>query len=152
MRAVLGTLLLAACSSAGAHAGDSAATWEVRPFFARKAGQPVPPPQFYATTVEVPEGAVVTVKVVECPKKTTVTVHHFLGGPVFATGGKGYAGLAAGQTVTHKLDRKTKVGLTASTGAGPGTCKELKRKDGRDTITWACGDGDVVVEVEVTAP
>src|SRR5262245_44228565 len=114
MRTVLGAMLTLVFCSAGADAGDSAAMWEMRPFFARKAGQPVPPPQFYATTAEMPEGTVVTIKVIECPKNTTVNVHNFLGGPVFATGSKGYPGLAAGQTVTHKMDKKTKIGLTAS--------------------------------------
>src|SRR5437016_5877291 len=98
MRRIPVLLLALAFAWLAAYAAP-AARWEERPFFARRPRQPVPPPQYYATTAEVPAGAEVRVKVVSCPKKAGLDLHDFIGGPVFARGvPKSFTDLEAGQT------------------------------------------------------
>jgi hypothetical protein len=152
MRTALALISLLALSHAGAFAADSIVKWEERPFFARRAGTVVPPPQYYATTEEVPAGSEVRIKVVRCPDKAALDLHHFIGGPVFSVGVlKSFSDLEADQTLTFKTDDKMKLGMTAKVGGDAATCKGVERKDGKDVMKYAVGDQDLVVEVEVVA-
>jgi hypothetical protein len=149
MRTTLALISMAALASAAACA-DSIAKFEERPFFARRPGTVVPPPQFYASTEEVLAGAEVRVKVVQCPDKAGIDFHHFIGGPVFSTGVvKSFTDLTADQSLSFKLDDKMRIGVTAKIGGEAATCKEVERKDGKDVMKYAVGDQELVVEVEV---
>jgi hypothetical protein len=124
--------------------------WEERPFFARRVGQPVPPPQYYATTEEWPAGTELRIRVVRCPKKASVVLRQFLGGPVFSKGVvKDFPDLAVDQVLSCKLDEKMKVGVTTSIGGAPGTCGGLEQKDGKATMKYGTGDQEMVLEVEI---
>jgi hypothetical protein len=145
--------VLAFCCGSG-HAAATIARWEIRPFFPRRGLQKVPPPQYYATTAEMPAGAQVRIKVVQCPKNASLDLRDFIGGPVFSRGiVKAFADLAVGQVLTCKLDKKTKIAITTKVGDEAGTCKELERKEGYDVLKYSFGDlGELVIEVEVVGP
>ena len=130
MRVIL--TIISAVFVVGAVASDdeTIAKWEERPFFARKAGQKVPPPAFFATTKAMPAGAEVRIKVAQCPKDVTLDIHRFLGGPVYSVGAKKYAELSANKTLTHTLEKEMKVAITANAGGEQGRCKGIKREDG----------------------
>ena len=150
MRALLALVAVGFVVAGFGSAAQTIARWEERPFFARRAGQKVPPPAYFATTTAMPAGAKVRIKVVQCPKDATLQVHRFIGGPVFSVGSTGYAGLSAGKTITHKLDREMKVAITTSVGSEQGRCKGIDRKDGYDVLKYSFDKlGDMVLEVEV---
>jgi hypothetical protein len=152
MRAVITLCSIGLVVSAVASADETIAKWEERPFLARKAGQKVLPPAFFATTKAMPGGAEVRIKVVQCPKDATLEVHRFLGGPVFSAGSTKFTDLAAKKTVTHKLDKEIKVAITTSVGGEQGRCKSVDRKDGHDVLTYSFDKlGDMVIEVAVVA-
>ena len=140
---------------AGGYGTASAAHWEERPFFPRRPHQKVPPPQYYATSAELPAGAEVRIKIVKCPKRADLSIHDFLGGPVFSKGiVKEFSDLKADQVLTFKLEKTMKVGITTRAGEGDsketGTCAGLEEKDGHDVMKYSFGDvGDLVIEVEV---
>ncbi len=137
-------------SVSGAFAAETIATWKVRPFFARRLGQVVPPPAFIATTAPMPEGAEVKIKVIECPKNARLRIHDFLGGPVFATGFKEYTDLAAGKTLIYKLNKQKTIAITVRIDDQDGTCKVIERKDGYDILRYSLGaNGDFAIEVQV---
>ncbi len=150
MRSTIRLALLLVLPQVAALAADAPARWEERPFFARRPGQIVPPPQYYATTEVLPAGTEVRIQVVRCPEKAAVAVRHFIGGPVFSTGVvKAFSGLEAGQALACTLGDKMKVGVTASVGGEPAACKGLERKDGADLLKYAVGDQELVLEVEI---
>jgi hypothetical protein len=150
MRAVLAVISVGFLVVAVRGAADKTARWEERPFIPRKAGQKVSPPAFFATTKALPAGTEVKIKVVQCPKDATLEVHRFIGGPVFSTGGKKYADLSADKTLTYKVDKEMKVGITTGVGGAQGRCKSVERKDGPDVLTYSFDKvGDLVLKVEV---
>ncbi len=150
MRTAIQLVLLLVLPQVAALAVDAPARWEERPFFARRPGQHVPPPQYYATTEELPAGAEVRIRVVRCPDKAAAAVRHFIGGPVFSTGVvKEFSGLAADQALACTLGDKMRVGITASVGGEPAACKGLEQKDGADLLKYAAGDQELVLEVEI---
>jgi hypothetical protein len=154
MRFAVMSVCVGAVVCAGVLAGETIAKWEERPFFARRPGQTVPPPQHFATTQEMPEGAEVRIKVLQCPKNGNLDVNQFFGGPTFADGYKGFADLKPDQVLTCKLDKKMKISITTRIGAGGfATCKGVQQKDGRDILTYSAGDKmEFVLEVEVVKP
>jgi hypothetical protein len=150
MKTVLLLTPLLALSHVAACAADSITQFEERPFFARRLGRVVPPPQFYATKAAVPAGAEVRIKVVRAPDKARIDFHHFLGGPVFSKGVvKSFSDLATERVLTFKTNKEMKIGVTAKIGDEAATCKGLERKDGKDVLKYAAGKQEVVVEVEV---
>jgi len=129
---------------------ENIARWQEKPFFARRLGQKVPPAAFYATTTPMPEGAVVKIKVVECPKNAKLRIHDFIGGPVFSTGFKEFTDLTAGQDLTYKLNKKKTLGITTVVDKENGTCAGLEHKDGYDVLKYSFGNlGNVIIEVKV---
>lgn len=150
MRTAIPLALLLVLPQVAALAADAPARWEERPFFARRPGQHVPPPQYYATTEELPAGAEVRIRVVRCPDKAAVAVRHFIGGPVFSTGVvKEFSGLAVDQKLSCTLGDRMKVGITATVDGKPAVCKGLERKDGTDLLKYAVGDQELVFDVEI---
>lgn len=98
----------------------------------------------------MPAGAVVRIKIVQCPKDAVLHVHRFIGGPVFSAGSKEYTDLSKGKTVVYKLEKAMKVGVTTSVGRQQGRCKSIDRKEGYDVLKYSFGKlGDVVIEVAV---
>jgi len=151
MRAIISMISIGLVGCAVAAAAETTATWEAQPFFARKAGQQVPPPAFFATTEALPAGAEVRIKVVECPQGVCLDVHWFLGGPVFTAGSEEYAFLTAGKMISHKLANEMRVAITASLGDEHGRCQDIVRKDGHDVLRYSFDKlGDLVIEVTVT--
>ena len=149
MRAMFAVISLGFVGTVG-DAAKTIAKWEEKPFFARKAGQVVPPPAFFATTEEMPAGAEVRIKIVQCPKDAVLHVHRFIGGPVFSTGSKDYTDLSKGKTIVYKLDKAMKVGVTTSVGRQEGRCKSIDRKEGYDVLKYAFDKlEDMVVKVVV---
>jgi hypothetical protein len=150
MRAVIAIIWVGFAVSAVGSAAQTIAKWEEQPFFARKPGEKVPPPAFFATTKALPAGAEVRIKVVQCPKDALLEVHRFIGGPVFSTASKSYADLSTNETVTHKLDKEMRVAITTSVNGERGRCKGIDRKDGYDVLTYSFDKlGDLVIEVDV---
>ena len=155
MRRVL-AFAVAVLGSAMVLGADSITTWAVQPFLPRKALPPgeKPPPRWYVSVKEVPAGAEVQIKVVQCPKGARLFLHNWRGGPVPIASSNEFTDLTPGKTVTHKADKMTRLMLEARMGGeGLGLCKDLKRKDGGDLITWSIDEKDeVTVEVLVVAP
>jgi hypothetical protein len=156
MRRLLGLVVLLG-GTAAVSAADSIVTFQVQPFIARKAGEKLPPPIWYGSSEAVPAGAAVQIKVVQCPRDVRLYVHQWRGGPVPIAGTSELAELTAGKTVTHKPEKPFRLVLETSVGERgkgmAGQCKEAKRQDGHDVLTWSFGDkGDLVVEVLVVAP
>jgi hypothetical protein len=144
--ALVFTFVLAFCGGVAV----AADRWAERPYFARRPGQQVPPPQFYATTDELPAGTEIRIKVVKCPDKAGVALHHFIGGPVFSIGVvKDFSDLKADQVLTCKLDDKMKIGIKTSIGDDAATCKGLEKKDDGAVMTFTCGDAKLVIQVEI---
>ncbi len=144
-------LILAYTSvQASAQVADPPSKWVERPFFARRAGQPVPPPQYYSTVAEQPAEAEVRIKVVRAPKKALITVVDFRGGPVFIKGVvKEFPGAEANQVLTYKLGEKMKVGIRTSIGGAEGVCGGLEQKDGKTLLKYAADGQELVLEVEI---
>jgi hypothetical protein len=155
-RAVVLVVLLV--SGAVASAADSIVTFQVQPFIPRRVGEKVPPPIWYGSNEAVPAGADVQIKVVQCPKETRLYVHQWRGGPVPIAASSELADLTAGKTLSHKAEKTIRLVFEGTVGGErpkgmSGQCKEAKRQDGRDVLTWSFGDkGDLVVEVRIVAP
>jgi len=150
MRTALLLTSILALPHVAVYAADAPARWEERPFFALRPGQQVPPPQYYATTEELPAGTEVRLRVVRCPDKAGLAVRHFIGGPVFSIGVvKKFSDLAADQVLSCKLGDKMKVGITATIGGDPAACKGLEQKGGKDVLKYAAGDQELILEVEI---
>ncbi len=146
MRSVLALTSVLALGAAAVAADQ----WVERPYFARRPGQQVPPPQFYATPDELPAGTEIRIKVVQCPDKAGVALHHFIGGPVFSVGVvKDFSDLKQDQVLTYKLDDKMKIGIKTSIGGEAATCKGLEKKDDATRMTFTSGDAQLVLQVEI---
>jgi hypothetical protein len=154
MRVALAVICVCAFVGAEVVAAETIAKWVERPFFARRPGQTVPPPAYFATTEEMPAGAEVRIKVVQCPKNGNLDVSRFFGGPTFAAGYKGFADLKPGQELTCTLDKMMKISITTRIGADNfATCKEVQRKDGYDILKYSAGEKEeFVLQVEVVKP
>ena len=152
LRLALVLILPYVCVQASAQDANPPSKWVERPFFARKAGQPVPPPQYYSTVDEQPAESELRIKVVRSMKKASISVVNFRGGPVFIKGVvKDFTGAETDQVLTCKLGEKMKVGIRTTIGGVEGVCGGLEQKDGKTLLKYTADGQELVLEVEIVS-